>query len=108
MHRELEKDLIEIEAAIKSNEERGNTFTVSVLQRAYERLKATQWISCNEGLPKEHGDYLVWWTDIRGSKFYEITEYDPNDGWIGDIPQAFKGKYSVIAWMPLPEPYEIQ
>ena len=106
MHRDLEKDLIEIEAAIKSNEERGNTFTVSVLQRAYERIKATQWIPCRERLPEEYGDYLIIWTDIRGEIFYEICEYEPNDGWIGDITQAFNGKYSVIAWMPLPEPYK--
>ena len=32
----IEKDLIEIECAIKDHEKRGNTFTVSVLQRCYE------------------------------------------------------------------------
>lgn len=38
MKRELEKDLIEIKAAIKSNKERDNTFTVSVLEAVYSRL----------------------------------------------------------------------
>ena len=64
------------------------------------------WISCSERLPEEYGDYLVWWTDITRGQYYEIVEYEPNNGWIGDIPQSFEGKYSVIAWQPLPEPYQ--
>lgn len=32
----LEKDLAQIECAIKDHEKRGNTFTMSVLQRCYE------------------------------------------------------------------------
>lgn len=64
------------------------------------------WIPCSEMLPEEYGDYLVWWTDITCGQYYEIVEYEPNNGWIGDIPQSFEGKYSVIAWQPLPEPYK--
>ena len=62
------------------------------------------WIPCTARLPEEYGDYLIWWTDITGNQYYEITEYEPNNGWIGDILQSFEGKYSVIAWQPLPEP----
>lgn len=36
MERDIEKDLLEIECAIKEHEERDNTFTVSVLQRCHE------------------------------------------------------------------------
>lgn len=64
------------------------------------------WIPCSERLPEEYGEYLVWWTDITRSQYYEIVEYEPSNGWIGDIPQAVEGKYSVIAWQPLPEPYK--
>ena len=64
------------------------------------------WIPCSERLPKEYGEYIVWWTDITKSKYYEIVEYEPSNGWIGDIPQAVEGKYSVIAWQPLPEPFK--
>ena len=64
------------------------------------------WISCSEWLPEEYGDYLVWWTDITRKQYYEIVEYEPNNGWIGEIPQAVEGIYSVIAWQPLPEPFK--
>ena len=64
------------------------------------------WIPCSERLPEEYGEYLVWWTDITRGQYYEIVEYEPDNGWIGEIPQAFEGKYSVIAWQPLPEPYK--
>lgn len=36
MERDIEKDLIEIECAIKSQEEKDNMFTVAVLQRCYK------------------------------------------------------------------------
>lgn len=39
MERDIEKDLIEIKAAIKENERKDNTFTVSVLQRCSELVQ---------------------------------------------------------------------
>ena len=45
MKRDIEKDLIEIECAIKSQMEKDNMFTVSVLQRCHKlvsELKAVQ------------------------------------------------------------------
>ena len=71
-----------------------------------EKEQNNGWIPCSERLPEEYGDYLVWWADITGKQYYEIAEYEPNNGWIGEIPQAVEGKYSVIAWQPLPEPYK--
>jgi len=65
------------------------------------------WISVTERLPEEQDEYLVWWTadSFKGKCFYEIIEYHLEDGWIGEIPQAPFGKYTVVAWMPLP-PYK--
>ena len=77
----------------------------NIVQKVAEEYN-NGWISCSERLPEEYGDYLVWWTDITRGQYYEIVEYEPNNGWIGDIPQSFEGKYSVIAWRPLPEPYQ--
>ena len=87
MHRDLEKDLIEIESAIKSNEERDNTFTVSVLQQAYKRLKATQWILCSEMLPETETEVLI--TTVRkykGENRYIVTTAFYEDGTVFSIP----------------------
>ena len=70
------------------------------------KMETVDWIPCSERLPEEHGEYLVWWTDLTQNEYYEITEYHPAEGWIGDIPQAVEGKYTVIAWQPLPAPYQ--
>ena len=66
------------------------------------------WIPCSDRLPEEQDEYLVYWTaeGFKGKCFYEIIEYHLEDGWIGEIPQAPFGKYTVIAWMPLPPKYE--
>lgn len=77
----------------------------SIVQEVAEEYN-DGWISCSERLPEEYGDYLVWWTDITRKQYYEIVEYEPNNGWIGEIPQAVEGIYSVIAWQPLPEPFK--
>ena len=78
---------------------------IEIVQEVAEEYKGG-WIPCNERLPEEYGDYLVWWTDITRRQYYEIAEYEPNNGWIGEIPQAVEGIYSVIAWQPLPEPFK--
>lgn len=114
MHRDLEKDLIEIEAAIKSNEERDNTFTVSVLQQAYKRLKAIQWISCAEQLPPVNVYVLA---DVRGIGFNSESDammvgyFGQNGKWFYSHGMQYKvdgGKTKVVAWMSLPEAYGIQ
>lgn len=90
----------------------GMDCSICVMDKAKEIVQKVSeeynngWIPCSERLPEEYGDYLIWWTDITGNQYYEITEYEPNNGWIGDIPQAVEGKYSVIAWQPLPEPFK--
>ena len=63
--RDLEKDIMELAAAIKSNAERDNTFTLSVLQRAKEIIlqqqaklatyEDTGWVPIAERLPDRSG-----------------------------------------------------
>ena len=80
---------------------------VEYLERVYGAEEYNGgWIPCSERLPEEYGEYIVWWTDITRGQYYEIVEYEPDNGWIGEITQAFEGKYSVIAWQPLPEPFK--
>ena len=57
------------------------------------------WIPCSERLPEEDGEYLV--TDVSGgaatvTETYFITDCEGEGHW---------GALDVIAWMPLPEPY---
>lgn len=87
MERELEKTLIEIESAIKNNEQRGNTHTQSVLQIAHEIIelcaKAARTLpDLQEILEREYGesaDYEGDGYDDDGNVIYD-TWICPNCG----------------------------
>lgn len=73
-----------------------------------------QWIPCSDRLPEENGTYLVYAPEYRGGSS-RGKEY--HDGIMFAIFKAGKwsiehGYYSrpncVLAWMPLPEPYEVE
>lgn len=82
-----------------------------------------QWIPCSERLPEEDGEYLVLYHTRSAYKpyvydvisfandLYKIDEYDFYDekgqkGWFYyDREYGYCEDDSVIAWMPLPEPY---
>ena len=115
MVRDFEKDMIELDAAIKSNTERDNTFTLSVLQRAKaiilqqkEKLKAYEdtglepeeilalkrrerWVPVQERLPNEGQEVLA-----SNGRYEYLEEYDSN----------YKFMDGMIAWMPLPEHFK--
>ena len=60
---------------------------------------AEQWIPCSEKLPEEDGDYLVTFS-LMGVNFpIEVCAYEDGkwDKYLYD---------GVLAWMPLPKPYE--
>ena len=73
MERDLEKDLIEIECAIKSQEEKGNIFTMSVLQRCHKLVSELQEYKALEEqgkllkLPCKAGD-TVWHISEKAEK----------------------------------------
>lgn len=84
-----------------------------VLNIVEQQLKVGEWIPCSERLPEEYGDYLIAWFHTnkyakamqKGKHYYEICEYSPEEGWLSDFKQCPEG-YEVIAWQPLPEPWE--
>lgn len=124
MERDFEKDIIELDAAIKSNAERDNTFTLSVLQRVKaimlqqkEKLKAYEdtgltpeeilgrkmpdgWIPVEERLPEGGEDVLV----CTGNGWILVAWYGTN-GQSWHITPAGITHGDIIAWMTLPEPY---
>ena len=125
MERELEKTLMEIECAIKSHEQRGNTHTQSVLEQArdiigmcaqaaktpselkeiLERDTARDnygWIPVEERLPERGGGWQVSCYEVtiilNGRHLVTTAAYD----YAG---RKWMTKSKVIAWRPLPEPY---
>ena len=53
---------------------------------------AQQWIPCSERLPNQNGKYLV----VGRQKAINILKFDGG---------RWYGKWVIVAWMPLPEPY---
>jgi len=51
-----------------------------------------RWIPCSERLPDKNGKYLV----VGRQKAINILKFDGG---------RWYGKWGVVAWMPLPEPY---
>lgn len=90
-------------------------------QRAIDAVEQTTWIPVSERLPEEYGEYLITWKNPKYPKSYigicecEITDvYDHEHNrfeveWLFDgyITNAYPDSY-VIAWQPLPKPYEPQ
>lgn len=67
-----------------------------------------RWIPCSERLPEESGQYLITVKYEHVDGYEDI--YDEHGDWDGEEWDMFCfghcGKVeSIIAWMPLPEPY---
>ena len=68
-----------------------------------------EWIPVSERLPSQTGEYLVT-VYFEGCIWTDKFEYTPtlDGGWRDNEtnPQVIDWNDSVIAWMPLPEPYK--
>ena len=63
--------------------------------------KTSDWISVEEALPNEDGNYLVSGVWGSGKKTVGDCEFSVSDGYF-DVCWNF----NVLAWMPLPKPYK--
>ena len=95
------------------------TYDAETVQRCIEVLSnaptveaVPQWIPCSERLPEEPFGCLVtvWDTDpVTMDEFENILPYFV--GWDGEQWNDGDGlqcPFEVIAWMPLPKPYEVK
>lgn len=78
------------------------------LSLAISALSRDRWISVEERLPEEYGEYMILWKPKqpgvipKWKLLYEIVEYEDGE-WIGEIPQSEPfGGYEVFYWRELP------
>lgn len=87
--------------------------STSELQAVLEDLEhmpaVQEWISCKERLPEVEGSYLCTYATNTG-RFTGECDYDIEDGlgWCywSDALKKWEPVTNVIAWMPLPAPFE--
>lgn len=71
-----------------------------------------RWISCEERLPEDGIDVLVWYEYFRYGKYNKLFQktgisFTYNGKWSGFVNgQSGWDQLSIIAWMPLPDPYK--
>lgn len=76
-----------------------------ILEKAKAELKDNEWVDVRDRLPSESGTYLVslngvWKKDY--CKFWFFGKGENGEmGW-----DEFEGYENIIAWRPLPQPYE--
>lgn len=63
-----------------------------------------QWIPVEERLPKENGTYLATAKSINSSSTIEVMYYAKRQMWVDVVDDTIL--LNVIAWQPLPKPYE--
>lgn len=72
-------------------------------------MKDSKWIPCNEKLPESNTKVLAQWIlnnwrlDDSGKNFIDILSLTDSGEWWGELGEP---NGSVVAWMPLPEPYK--
>lgn len=100
------KDECDVNTSIRQAFEKG--FRIGVKKGASTNRPQGEWIPCSERLPDERQDVYVtvFWDDYGDT----ITAYGMRTqfGWsLWNTAEAelIKG-YTVIAWMPLPEPWK--
>lgn len=93
---------------------------LEALETAIKLLLQTNWIPCSEKLPEKDGEYLLYGkvVDENEDNHKFIGLYDEGSegfGWwqdyydnktLGFLDSDFTEYASVVAWMPLPQPYK--
>lgn len=80
---------------------------LSAYDMAIKALERTKWIPCSERQPQENGNYLAFYRTSDGTaslEFMKVDHCNAGGGWLHE-ENGRKAYKKLIAWMPLPEPY---
>ena len=121
----LKDDILKSAVMIDDREiQTGYEIAIELIKRQPTIDAEPHWIPCSERLPKDSGDYLVRPSDSVLEDYSDFSEimimpYDADCeafGWwveryhpisLGYLDSDFN-EFEVIAWMPLPKPYEVE
>ena len=73
-----------------------------VLRNVPSAESKQQWIPCSERLPEDGRCLVTRYDFVTNTCFLDILWYEKGVWW----NRLYTGDFSVIAWMPLPEPYK--
>jgi len=76
---------------------------VEALEAYVPDTNVGKWIPCSERLPKESRKYLVTVFDGTGKRTTSAPYHRRSKSWTLTGRMAY---WKVVAWMPLPEPYQ--
>ena len=78
-----------------------NDFKAEVYKVIQQMETTDKWIPCSERLPESQGYYICTFKD--GSKYKRASAVKWSNGWQLTGTRSY---WTVLAWMPLPEPWK--
>ena len=104
----------DVNTSIRNAYEKGFRTGVKKGLAVRPKLDQSMWIPCSERLPEEAGEYICTLVGVHDSGIPSECGFEPSNqkgiipGWSTCEADGFKflRNDEVIAWMPMPEPYQ--